>query len=602
MTAADEIRAILDGLSPEERANLEPKLARVLTHRTAIRRFPTPGHLGQLFRPGWLQTPMLDAIDAAIMSAERGDQRRWIINTPPQEGKTSRLQDGGAYMLLRRPWLRIAYASYEQGVAAQSGLAIRQMIETHGSGYVGQAHDPDRVDVLGLMLDPNRGMQTNWALADVPGKKGMRPGGVLSVGIGSAFTGRPADVLIVDDPLKDAKAADSPVIRRAVKDWFQSVATTRLAPDAIVIVIQTRWHEDDLSGWLLTEDTARTAPKYRHLNIPAQAEAIDENGKCPCRDCHDQPDQLGRAPGEYLISARGRTTEEWEEKKIAVGSRWWFALYQGRPSPPEGGIFQRAWFERNRVAEPPELLHVMTMVDPADNQGDGDEAGIITGGVDAHGHVYILADDSGHYTVAKWVRAALFAMIRHNASRLAYEQSLSGLNRSIAAEWKVMRRQARALVTRGDPDNWPDAPDSVVVAAAVDALSDDDDTDVDRTALRQELNRLWPHAVRILAMPQAGPPLKRVKPQGTKAFRAEMVSPTYEQDRVHHVGHLVKLEHPRATWQDTQDSPDRMDAAVHLVTELSKIGGGSRIAGPSADAPLPARQRRVPHIMRSTRG
>lgn len=602
MTATDAIREVLGELTPDERERLQPRLQRLLTHRTAIQRYPTPGHLGQLFRPGWLQTPMLDAIDTALMQAEAGTQTRWVINTPPQEGKSSRLQDAGAWFLLRRPWLRIAYASYEQGIAAQSGLAIRQLLETHGSGYQGQAVNLDREDVLGLMLDPNRAMQTSWSLADVPGRKGMRPGGVLSVGIGSAFTGRPVDVLIVDDPLKDAKAADSPVIRKAVIDWFQSVATTRLAPGAVVIIVQTRWHEEDLSGWVLAEDATRTSPQYRHLNIPAQAEAADERGKCTCRDCAGEPDQLDREPGEYLLSARGRTTEEWEEKKIAVGSRWWFALYQGRPAPPEGGIFQRAWFDRNRVASAPELIYTLTMVDPADNQGDGDEAGIITGGIDAHGDIYILGDDSGHYTVARWVRVAIFAMLRHQAHRVAYERSLSGLDRSITAEWKRLRKQARALAAAGPAlDAWPTAPDAVVLAVAVVALADEEDTDLERAALWRELEELWRYVPRVLAMPAAGPSVKKVRAEGTKSYRASMVSPTYEQDRVHHVGSLMKLEHQMTTWLVTQDSPDRMDAAVHLVTELSKSGGSTEIVSAPASNRLPAKQRRVPAIMRSTR-
>lgn len=600
--SATRVQSILATLTPEERSRLAPRLSRVITHRNALHRYPTPGHLGQLFRPGWLQTPMLDAIDAAIMSAERGEQLRWVINTPPQEGKTSRLQDGGAWILLRRPWLRIAFASYEQGVAAQSGLAIRQMFETHGSGYQGQADQPDREDVLGLLLDPNRAMQTNWALADVPGQKGMRPGGVLSVGIGSAFTGRPADVLIVDDPLKDAKAADSPVIRRSVRDWFQSVAATRLAPGAIVIVIQTRWHEEDLTGWLLAEDAARPVPRYRHLNIPAQAESRNEKGRCPCRDCIDVDDVLGREPGEYLLSARGRDLAEWEQKKADVGSRWWFALYQGRPSPPEGGIFQRVWFDQHRVAAPPDLVQVMTFVDPADNMGDGDESGIITGGVTPDGHVYILADDSGHFTVAGWVRAALFAMMRNGSSRLAYEQSLSGLNRAIANEWKAIRRQSRALLdAASDPTDWPQPLDLVVLDAAVDALADAEDDEVERNILRRQLVQLWPYAGTVMSWPKLGPPTKKVKPEGTKTFRAEMVSPAYEQGRVHHVGAFVKLEHQMATWLPTQDSPDRMDANVHLITELTKNTGGSRVASAPASQRLPAHARRVPRIIRSTR-
>lgn len=602
MSATDAIRDVLSGLTLEERERLQPRLQRLLTHRTALQRFPTPGHLGQLFRPGWLQTPMLDAVDRALMQAEAGTQTHWVINTPPQEGKSSRLQDAGAWFLLRRPWLRIAYASYEQGIAAQSGLAIRQLVETHGSGYQGQAPNPDREDTLGLMLDPTRAMQTSWSLADVPGRKGMRPGGVISVGIGSAFTGRPVDVLIVDDPLKDARAADSPVIRKAAIDWFQSVATTRLAPGAVVIIVQTRWHEEDLSGWVLAEDSTRANRRYRHLNIPAQAESVGEHNKCPCRDCAGQPDQLGRAPGEYLLSARGRTVDDWEEKKSAVGSRWWFALYQGRPAPPEGGIFQRAWFDRNRVGQAPDLVYTLTMVDPADNQGDGDEAGIITGGIDRNGDIFVLSDDSGHYTVARWVRVAIFAMIRYQSSRLAYERSLSGLDRSIAAEWKRMRKQVRTLMWHGpEPDDWPTVPDRVVLDAAVNALADAEDTDVERARLWRELEEMWLYAPRIHDMSAAGPSVKKIKAEGTKSYRASMASPSYEQGRVHHVGPFVKLEHQMTTWLVTQDSPDRMDAVVHLIMELSKTGGGSEIRSATAGNNLSARQHRIPTILRSTR-
>lgn len=310
---------------------------------------------------------------------------------------------------------------------------------------------------------------------------------------------------------------------------------------------------------------------------------------------------MGREPGEFLLSARDRTDAEWEDIKIDVGSRWWFAMYQGRPSPPEGGLFQRAWFERNRVPEVPEMAFVITMVDPADNTGDGDESGIVTGGVGTDGRMYVLADDSGHYTVARWVRVAIFAMIRHQSAQLAYERSLSGLDRSIAAEWKRLRRQARALLNHGpDLDNWT-AVNLVVTDAAAEELSEPDDTDLERAALSRELVEMWPYVPAIMGMSAAGPATKKVTAKGSKSYRATMVSPTYEQNRVSHVGHMVKLEHQLVTWLPTQDSPDRMDALVHLITELSQIGGSVQIKSAPATNRLPSHQSAVPVIMRSTR-
>lgn len=584
------IEAVLARLPQAEQTMARAKLAKVIRHRRAVLRYPTPGHLGQLARPGYLQTPMLDAIDAAIMRAESGLDRQIIINTPPQEGKTTRLQDAAGWLLLRNPTLRIAFASYEQGIAAQSGLAIRQMIETHGGGYRGQNPGPDRVDMLGLTLDPDRALQTNWALADVPGKKSAKPGGVLSVGIGSSFTGRPADVLVVDDPLKDAKQADSGVYRKAVQDWFQAVANTRLAQDAIVIVIQTRWHEDDLTGWLLGRDQANEFPEWTHINIQAQA---TEN------------DVLGRQPGEFLLSARGRTPKDWEKKRRDVGTRWWFSLYQGDPSPPEGGVFQRAWFASSRVAVKPEMKMVVVVVDPADNDGDGDEAGVIVGGIGADGHIYLLEDCSGHYTIATWVRVAIFAMLRHGASRIMYEKSLSQLRKSIRAEWKTLRIQARELQRAyvgkmlGKADQWPEKPNLRAVADVSALLSDEADSRDDIVTLERKLLELWPYVDKVLHLPEAGPVVKTIVASGSKTLRAEMVSPDFENGTVHIVGHLPQLEHQMAVWLPTQNSPDRMDAAVHLVTQLRGIGAAA-VSKPAKDR-MPAKQLEIPQILMSSR-
>lgn len=591
---AERIEAVLAQLPPHEQAQVRANLARYITQQQAIQRFPTPGHLSQHHRPSFIQTPMLDKLDEAIMMAERGEARRIIVNTPPQEGKTSRLQDGCAWMLLRDPTRRIGFASYEQSIAAQSSLEIRRMIETHGGGYRGQVQSLGHVDVLGLQLDPERAQQTSWSLADVPGKKKARAGSVVAVGVGSSLTGRPLDVIVIDDPIKDAKQADSETWRKAVKDWYRSVVLTRLPPRSIVIVVQTRWHEDDLTGWLLDEDSKEQFPQWLHLNIPAQA---GEN------------DVLGRKQGEYLNSARGRSAADWEATRKAVGTRWWFAMYQGEPGDPEGGTFKREWFSEHRVAKAPPLRYVMTVVDPADNTGDGDEAGIITGGLDAKGEMFIVEDNSGHYTVGGWVRAALYALLRNGASRLGYEKSLSGLKRSIRAEWKIIREQARLLATaqsawsKFDDESWPETPNLMALSDVEKQLAKPEDDDDDRFARTKELRELWSMVPAIMHLPPNGPPIKVITPRGSKSLRASLVSPHYEGGRVHHVGLLAKLEHQMSTWLPTQDSPDRMDAAVHLVQELSDLATASKVEKPKQPEgqPSPAtRQREMPQVLRTT--
>lgn len=139
--------------------------------------------------------------------------------------------------------------------------------------------------------------------------------------------------LIIDDPIKDRAQADSDVYRENVWDWWTDAASSRLAPGAPVILILTRWHHDDLAGRLLERDAEAG---WEVLNIPAQADYDPSKG---------ETDVLGRAPGEYMLSARGRTQAQWEQRKATAGSRSWEALYQGNPTPGTGDILKSAWWQ-----------------------------------------------------------------------------------------------------------------------------------------------------------------------------------------------------------------------------------------------------------------
>ena len=136
--------------------------------------------------------------------------------------------------------------------------------------------------------------------------------------------------IIIDDPIKDLEQAQSATYRERFQRFWQGVAVPRLGPGARVVVIQTRWHEEDAAGWLISNEGDREkGGRWRVINIPAQAE-------------EGSRDPLGRKPGEYMISARGN--RDWEGIKRSVGPYVWASLYQGRPSPAEGGLFKRMWW------------------------------------------------------------------------------------------------------------------------------------------------------------------------------------------------------------------------------------------------------------------
>lgn len=257
--------------------------------------------------PKTVQTPALDLIDEALVRAFRTPDSRLIISMAPQEGKSVRVaNDFPVWALIQNPELRIVTASYAQSLANRNGRAIRNRIQTQPA--------------LGLQIASDNGSVGEWTLQG-------HEGGVLSVGIGAGVTGRPADMMIIDDPIKDRKEADSETFRDNVWDWWTDAASARLAPGAPVVVILTRWHQDDLAGRLIERDIEAG---WEVINIPAQADHSPERG---------ETDPLGREPGEFMVSARGRTLQQWLRRKSTAGARTWASLYQGRPSPESGGVF-----------------------------------------------------------------------------------------------------------------------------------------------------------------------------------------------------------------------------------------------------------------------
>jgi len=285
--------------------------------------FPTPGDLAKYIDPRTVQTPALDILDAALIDAANGVSPRLIFTMPPQEGKSQRVsRTFPLWLLLRNSDLRIGVVSYAQTLAVTASTHVRRDIESH----------PE----LRLRIGPGQAAKSEWTLDGVQIGPSM-----IARGVGGGLTGKPLDVLIIDDPFADRKQADSELIRQNVWDWWTEVGSARLGPNAIVVVIMTRWHEDDLAGRMLKD-----APDiWRHINIPARADHDPNKGEA---------DILGRRPGEYMVSARGRSQQDWEQRERTAGSRSWTALYQGRPSPGDGGVFRRAWwrfYSDNRYIE-----------------------------------------------------------------------------------------------------------------------------------------------------------------------------------------------------------------------------------------------------------
>lgn len=488
-------------------------------------------------------TAALELMDTELRRCADARSGRLVLSMPPQEGKTTLLRWLCVALLIENPDLRIGYVSYAATLARGSGRFVRSIIAAHASE-------------MGLRISRDRSDAGDWTI------EGHR-GGMVSVGVGGALTGRPIDFLVIDDPLSGQKDADSIKVLETQEGWWRSVARTRLAPKASAVVTQTRWAEADLAG-------NRIAEGWPVINIPAVADG-------------ETSDALNRPRGEYLTSTRGREAADWEAVRADVGERVWAALYQGRPAPLEGGVFKREWIERYRRHDAPELRKIITMIDPADNTGSGDEAGVITAGVGADGRYYVLADDSDHMTVGRWFRVAFLAALAHKATEVCYEQSLSGLKRRAKEAWRDLLQDAvslyRAAVPGGkDPDAFPAVPDEETIYAAAEGLAREDSDDTEVEEIRTRLLELWPLVGRVLKTPETGPPVRAIRPEGDKLGRAKLASPLYESGKTSHVGTFPLLEHTLLTWQEGQRSPDRMDAAVHVLLELSAHAVATRMS------------------------
>ncbi|MCC6825727.1 MAG: phage terminase large subunit [Acidobacteria bacterium] len=235
--------------------------------------------------------------------------RRSMIFMPPRHGKSEMVTiHYAAWRLIRDPRLNLIVACYNQQLANRFSRRIRRIV----SVCVELAADKTAVD--------------EWET-----KAG---GGVRAVGVGAGVTGFGASLVIIDDPIKGRAEAESVRRRNTASEWFSDDIYTRLEPEAAIILIQTRWHEDDLAGRLLKEDEG--SGHWRVIKLPA----IAEDG-----------DALGRRCGEALWPERFGI-ERLLDIKRQLGSYSFSALYQQSPVPRDGEMFKREWFTHIVAAAP----------------------------------------------------------------------------------------------------------------------------------------------------------------------------------------------------------------------------------------------------------
>lgn len=226
---------------------------------------------------------------------------RYIITMPPRHGKSEFISNWlPTWFLDTFPDRRIILTSYAAKFAAKWGRKTRTNLESFQLARAVIRQDSRAAD----RFDTTKG------------------GGMITAGVGGPITGEGAHLALIDDPLKNWEEAMSEGRRQKIRDWFDSTFYTRLEPNATVIVLMTRWHEEDLAGYLINEH----GDDWEVIRLPALAEDGDE---------------LGRSPGEALCPER-YDADTLNKIMAAVGSRISLGLYQQRPTPVEGAHWKRS--------------------------------------------------------------------------------------------------------------------------------------------------------------------------------------------------------------------------------------------------------------------
>ncbi len=327
-SAAEELRWQLEQLTPEQLESL-PEADRValMEYTQMLRRLwateSYADYLEYVYGERWVWGKHLRFLCQTVqefLDANTGNPYDILaISLPPQHGKTYTLTEAlPSYYMGKHPYHRVIIAGYNDDLANRFGRRNRDKIRQFGG------------ELFGVRLAKSPNSDSNFELDN-------KVGACISKGLRSGITGNPAELIVIDDPIKDALEANSTVFRDRVWDEWIHAIRTRLAPGAKAIVISTRWHEDDIIGrMLVAEGRYDAGGTVQYINIPCEAE---EN------------DPLGREPGEPLFPEIGRDREWLAKTKQAFmkdphtgGQSAWYALYQGRPKILSGNMFKEGWF------------------------------------------------------------------------------------------------------------------------------------------------------------------------------------------------------------------------------------------------------------------
>lgn len=317
------------------------------------------------FQQGWFNRIIAAELQQFYFDVMAGKQPRLIIQAPPRSGKSELFSRRfPAWAFGQNPNLQMIAASYSADLSSRMNRDVQRIIDSEE--YAGVFPETSFSSNTSASINSQKNIR-NSEIFEIAGYAGS----YRSAGVGGGITGMGADIAIIDDPVKDAKEANSQTYRDSVWDWYTSTFYTRLSPKSGILLGMTRWHEDDLAGRLLA-DMKNGGDQWRVVSFPAIAEE----------------DEQYRKEGDALHPERYDLTHLTKIKK-AVGTQTWNALYQQRPSSKGGDVIKRAWFKRYSML--PLMRRVIIAGDTAQKvKQHNDFSVFIVAGIGIDGGLYVI--------------------------------------------------------------------------------------------------------------------------------------------------------------------------------------------------------------------
>lgn len=404
-------------LAPSDFRHRELSLLRVRAERARRHLLPYVVHTSPGYLPGLVHEDICYRLERFSRAVAAGKSPRLMLFMPPRHGKSQIVSRRFLpWHLANNPTHEIILATYGQDLSNDLSRDARNSLD----------HPLAKLAWPNLELDPSRDAVEQWRL--------QQGGGLSAAGVGGPITGRGAHILAIDDAVKGAKEAESPVYREGQVAWYKANALTRLAPGGGILLTMTRWHEEDLAGAILADAEPGEWEVVVYPAIAHEQEYLADG-------------RPFRGPGEALHPER-YPLAYLQQLEAKLGPYFFSALYDQRPTPAKGTMIQREWLEHT-YTEPPARARVFLSIDTAMSDAETADYSVVMVAAQLGSDVYLLDVWRGQVLTPELEEVVRALVETHRPNAVLIEDKAAG--ESLIAYLRKPGRGGSVPIVRVEP-------------------------------------------------------------------------------------------------------------------------------------------------------